>query len=46
VLHVLAAEVAEPRAAGDHGLLFALGPGVSAEFVLLRWSAPSTVLAA
>jgi alkylresorcinol/alkylpyrone synthase len=41
VLHVLAAEVAEPHAAGDHGLLFALGPGVSAEFVLLRWSPPA-----
>jgi alkylresorcinol/alkylpyrone synthase len=42
VLHVLAAEVAEPHVAGDHGLLFALGPGVSAEFVLLRWSASAT----
>lgn len=34
VLHVLAATDAAP---GTHGLLFALGPGVSAEFVLLRW---------
>jgi alkylresorcinol/alkylpyrone synthase len=41
VLHVLAAEVAEPHVEGDHGLLFALGPGVSAEFVLLRWAAPA-----
>jgi alkylresorcinol/alkylpyrone synthase len=46
VLHVLAAEAAEPHAAGDVGLLFALGPGVSAEFVLLRWSEPATALAA
>ena len=38
VLHVLAAEAAEPHVPGDVGLLFALGPGVSAEFVLLRWS--------
>jgi alkylresorcinol/alkylpyrone synthase len=36
VLHVLAA--AEPVAPGSRGLLFALGPGVSAEFVLLEWS--------
>ncbi len=34
VLHVLAATEPTP---GAHGLLFALGPGVSAEFVLLRW---------
>lgn len=34
VLHVLAATTPPP---GAHGLLFALGPGVSAEFVLLRW---------
>jgi len=34
VLHVLAAT--EPDA-GQYGLMFALGPGVSAEFVLLRW---------
>ena len=37
VLHVLAAELDGPHEIGDHGLLFALGPGVSAEFVLLRW---------
>jgi alkylresorcinol/alkylpyrone synthase len=36
VLHVLAA-VGE-RAAGDRALLFALGPGVTAELVLLEWS--------
>jgi alkylresorcinol/alkylpyrone synthase len=40
VLHVLA----DTLALGDHvpgssGLLFALGPGVSAEFVLLEWDA-------
>ena len=37
VLHVLADTLATdgPR---EHGLLFALGPGVSAEFVLLEWS--------
>lgn len=35
VLHVLADFGAQP--AGTHGLLFALGPGVSAEFVLLEW---------
>lgn len=37
VLHVLAAELDAPHAAGERGLLFALGPGVSAELVLLRW---------
>ncbi|WP_251856163.1 type III polyketide synthase [Herbiconiux sp. L3-i23] len=38
VLHVLAdsLERAEHRS-GDSGLLFALGPGLSAELVLLRW---------
>jgi len=36
VLHVLAA-VGE-RPAGDRALLFALGPGVTAELVLLEWS--------
>jgi alkylresorcinol/alkylpyrone synthase len=35
VLHVLADGLAQP--ADTLGLLFALGPGVSAEFVLLRW---------
>jgi alkylresorcinol/alkylpyrone synthase len=38
VLHVLADTIAAGgRAAGDAGMLFALGPGVSAEFVLLEW---------
>jgi alkylresorcinol/alkylpyrone synthase len=37
VLHVLAAGFAQP--AGSVGLLFAVGPGVSAEFVLLDWAA-------
>lgn len=38
VLHVLADTVdLERPAPGDTGLLFALGPGVSAEFVLLEW---------
>ncbi|WP_111721045.1 type III polyketide synthase [Homoserinimonas sp. OAct 916] len=38
VLHVLAdtLEGIDP-APGEYGLLFALGPGVSAEFVLIRW---------
>lgn len=35
VLHVLADAGIQP--AGTRGLLFALGPGVSAEFVLLEW---------
>ncbi|NEM92432.1 type III polyketide synthase [Galbitalea soli] len=35
VLHVLADGFAEPP--GTTGLLFAVGPGVSAEFVLLEW---------
>lgn len=38
VLHVLAAELAAAHEPGDAGLVFALGPGVSAELVLLRWS--------
>ena len=38
VLHVLADTIAAgDQVAGDHGLQFALGPGVSAEFVLLEW---------
>lgn len=37
VLHVLADAIAEHPAPGTHGLLFALGPGVAAEFVLLEW---------
>jgi alkylresorcinol/alkylpyrone synthase len=37
VLHVLADAIAEGQRPGTHGLLFALGPGVSAEFVLLEW---------
>jgi alkylresorcinol/alkylpyrone synthase len=37
VLHVLADFVAAGQPAGSKGLLFALGPGVSAEFVLLEW---------
>ncbi len=35
VLHILSDGFAQP--AGTRGLLFALGPGVSAEFVLLEW---------
>lgn len=47
VLHVLAAELRGAHAAGDHGLLFALGPGISVEFVLLQWDRPvAAVLAA
>jgi alkylresorcinol/alkylpyrone synthase len=37
VLHVLADGFEQP--VGSRGLLFAVGPGVSAEFVLLEWSA-------
>ena len=38
VLHVLADTLAQrTHSPGDAGLLFALGPGVSAELVLLRW---------
>jgi alkylresorcinol/alkylpyrone synthase len=37
VLHVLASGLDQPP--GSHGLLFAVGPGVSAEFVLLDWAA-------
>lgn len=37
VLHVLADAIAEGQPPGTHGLLFALGPGVAAEFVLLEW---------
>jgi alkylresorcinol/alkylpyrone synthase len=46
VLHVLADELRVDHPAHEHGLLFALGPGVSAEFVLLRWPEPVEVLAA
>lgn len=38
VLHILADSLAEsPQQPGDTTLLFALGPGISAELVLLRW---------
>jgi alkylresorcinol/alkylpyrone synthase len=37
VLHVLADFIDAGQPAGSRGLLFALGPGVSAEFVLLEW---------
>lgn len=38
VLHVLADTLAEPpRAAGEHGVLLAMGPGFCSELVLLRW---------
>jgi alkylresorcinol/alkylpyrone synthase len=37
VLHVLSQLLEQPP--GTNGLLFALGPGVSAELVLLRWAA-------
>jgi alkylresorcinol/alkylpyrone synthase len=42
VLHVLADVMREHPAAGELGMLFALGPGVTAELVLLRWSEPSS----
>ena len=38
VLHVLAELMDAHPAAGTNGLLFALGPGVTAELVLLRWA--------
>lgn len=37
VLHVLADMIEQPG--GTHGVLFALGPGVTSEYVLLRWAA-------
>ncbi len=37
VLHILADELLTPKRPGEYGLMFALGPGVSAELVLLRW---------
>ena len=37
VLHVLSDMLVQP--AGTHGVLFALGPGVTSEYVLLRWAA-------
>lgn len=37
VLHVLADVLDGEPASGSHGLLFALGPGVTAELVLLKW---------
>lgn len=39
VLHVLADTIDAGVAPGGSGMLFALGPGVSAEFVLLEWPA-------
>jgi alkylresorcinol/alkylpyrone synthase len=38
VLHVLAELMDTHPAAGTNGLLFALGPGVTCELVLLRWA--------
>jgi alkylresorcinol/alkylpyrone synthase len=37
VLHVLSDMLDQP--VGTHGVLFALGPGVTSEYVLLRWAA-------
>jgi alkylresorcinol/alkylpyrone synthase len=38
VLHILSTDLAEgAQPAGTETLLFALGPGISAELVLLRW---------
>ncbi len=39
VLHVLADELTGAHTQGAYGLLFALGPGVCAELVLVRWPA-------
>jgi alkylresorcinol/alkylpyrone synthase len=38
VLHVLAELMEAHPEPGTNGLLFALGPGVTAELVLLRWA--------
>jgi alkylresorcinol/alkylpyrone synthase len=38
VLHVLAEQL-DAHPPGTVGLLFALGPGVTSELVLLRWAA-------
>ena len=38
VLHVLADTLAEPPTPGAAGVLFAMGPGVSTEIVLLQWA--------
>ncbi|MET0589974.1 MAG: 3-oxoacyl-[acyl-carrier-protein] synthase III C-terminal domain-containing protein, partial [Naasia sp.] len=47
VLHVLADSLARGgRSPGDTGLLFALGPGLSAELVLLRWPEPTAAIGA
>jgi alkylresorcinol/alkylpyrone synthase len=40
VLHVLADVLDTGQAPDTNGLLFALGPGVTAELVLLRWPSP------
>ena len=37
VLQVLAEELEAPHAPGDHGMVVAFGPGISAELVLLEW---------
>jgi alkylresorcinol/alkylpyrone synthase len=37
VLHVLSDMLVQP--VGTNGMLFALGPGVTSEFVLLKWAA-------
>ncbi len=37
VLDVLSAHMADPPAAGEHGLMLAMGPGFCSELVLLRW---------
>jgi alkylresorcinol/alkylpyrone synthase len=37
VLHILSDELLSPLLPGEDTVLFALGPGVSAELVLLRW---------
>jgi len=42
VLHVLAELMGQHPEPGTNGLLFALGPGVTAELVLLRWADGST----
>jgi alkylresorcinol/alkylpyrone synthase len=37
VLHILEQTMGSPPPTGSAGLMIGLGPGVSAELVLLRW---------
>ena len=37
VLHILRDTIAKPPPSGSPGLMLAMGPGFTSEFVLLRW---------